>query len=112
MESVLKGAGDAGKAVGLYNQIQERAFGDKSHNIGSLSEIDADKLLDERARELYWEGHRRTDLIRFGKFLTKSWAWKGGNVSGVNSIDSKYLLFPLPSTDVSANSNLKQNDGY
>ncbi len=112
VETALKGAGDAGKAVGLYNQIQERAFGDKSHNIGSLSEIDADKLLDERARELYWEGHRRTDLIRFGKFLTKSWAWKGGNVSGVNSIDSKYLLFPLPSTDVSANSNLKQNDGY
>lgn len=112
VEAALKGAGDAAKAVEVYNKIQERAFGDKSHNIGSLSEINADKLLDERSRELYWEGHRRTDLIRFGKFLTKSWAWKGGNASGVSSIDSKYLLFPLPSTDVSANSNLKQNEGY
>jgi hypothetical protein len=112
VEATLKGAGDPVKAVNLYNQIQERAFGNKSHNIGSLTEIDADRLLDERARELYWEGHRRTDLIRFGKFLTKSWAWKGGNASGINSIDSKYTLFPLPSTDVSANSNLKQNEGF
>ncbi|MCR5455233.1 MAG: RagB/SusD family nutrient uptake outer membrane protein, partial [Bacteroidales bacterium] len=61
---------------------------------------------------LYWEGHRRTDLIRFGQYLSKSWTWKGGNALGVSSLDSKYLVFPLPSTDVSANTNLTQNEGY
>ncbi len=112
VEATLRGSGNSAKAVELYNKIQERAFGNNNHNISSLSEITLDDLLDERAKELYWEGHRRTDLIRFGKYLTKSWAFKGGNASGTNAIDSKYLLFPLPSTDVSANSNLKQNEGF
>jgi hypothetical protein len=61
-------------------------------------------LLSERGRELYWEGVRRTDLIRFGVFL-KPWAYK-------TTDDAHYLVFPIPAASLAANPNLKQNDGY
>lgn len=115
VECALRGAGnaDATKAILCYNRIQERAYGNTSHNINSLGDLSLDKLLDERARELYWEAHRRTDLIRFNRFIDgKSWSWKNGSFVGSERIDAKYLLYPLPSTDLSANSNLVQNPGY
>lgn len=114
VEAVMRGGnGSEAKAVSLWNAIQERAFGDSSHNISTLAEIDFKDLIDERARELYWEGHRRTDLIRFQMFINnKNWSWKGGSHSGNVRIDNKYLIYPLPSTDISANSNLQQNPGY
>jgi hypothetical protein len=66
--------------------------------------INLDNLLDERGRELYWEGWRREDLIRFGKFLD-TWQLKPSD-------DPKYLLFPIPVDDLAVNPNLKQNPGY
>jgi starch-binding outer membrane protein, SusD/RagB family len=70
-------------------------------------------ILDERGRELNLEGHRRTDLIRFGKFSGSSyiWPWKGGVAAGT-SISSDYNLFPIPATALQANRNLTQNPGY
>jgi hypothetical protein len=65
---------------------------------------DPNTLLAERGRELYWESWRRQDLIRFGVFL-KPWALKPND-------DPKYLLFPIPSAQLIANPNLKQNAGY
>jgi hypothetical protein len=52
-------------------------------------------------------------LVRFGKFTTSDylWAWKGGEYGG-KSVDPKYNVFPIPSADLSANPNLKQNPGY
>ncbi|MES2775504.1 MAG: RagB/SusD family nutrient uptake outer membrane protein [Bacteroidota bacterium] len=61
-------------------------------------------LLAERGRELYWESHRRTDLIRFGVFL-KPWQYK-------TSTDAKNLVFPVPNQALAANPNLVQNTGY
>jgi starch-binding outer membrane protein, SusD/RagB family len=60
-----------------------------------------------------WEGHRRTDLIRYGQFTTGTylWAWKGGVASGTG-VDSKYNLYPIPADDLAANPNLTQNPGY
>jgi len=106
------GGGSTSTAVDYINQLRERAYGDASGNITS-SNLTLDFILDERARELYWEGHRRTDLIRFSKFSTSDyvWPWKGGSENGI-STDAKYNLFPLPSSDLSANPNLKQNIGY
>lgn len=112
-EATLRGGnGDMGNAVNYVNAIRERAFGAASENI-SAADLTLDFLLDERARELYWEGHRRTDLIRFGKFTSSSyvWPWKG-NVSTGTGVDDKYNLFPIPSTDIGANPNLTQNTGY
>lgn len=115
IEAVKRGGsgGSETEAVSLYNKIEERAYGSTKHDISSLSDISLNNLLDERARELYWEGHRRTDLIRFGCFVNnKNWSWKNGVYAGTEKIDSKYLLFPIPSTDMDANSNLVQNEGY
>ena len=69
-------------------------------------------ILDERARELYHEGYRRTDLIRFGAFTTNKyiWQWKGGTHDG-QAVDSKYNIYPIPNTELTANPNL-HNDGY
>ena len=70
-------------------------------------------VLDERARELYWEGHRRQDLIRFNQFTggVKLWQWKGNALNGT-SIDDKYKLYPIPTAELNTNSNLSQNTGY
>ncbi|HNF01752.1 MAG TPA: RagB/SusD family nutrient uptake outer membrane protein, partial [Ferruginibacter sp.] len=86
--------------------------GNASGNI-SAGQLTLQFVLDERARELYWEGHRRTDLIRYGVLTNNAylWPWKGGVSSGTG-VDSKYNLFPIPSSNLVANPNLTQNTGY
>jgi len=69
-------------------------------------------LESERMRELYWEGFRRTDLIRFGGFTEdKVWPWKGGVRDGVVT-ESYRNLFPIPEAELLANPTLRQNAGY
>lgn len=113
-EAVIRGGsgGDAATAVGYINALRQRAYGDNSADI-TQADLTLDFILDERARELFWEAHRRTDLIRFGKFSNTSyvWAWKGGVAEG-RSTDSKYDLYPIPASDIGANPNLVQNPGY
>ncbi len=113
-EAVLRGGsgGDENTALGFINQIRERAYGDNSGNISS-GDLTLDFILDERGRELYWEGHRRTDLVRFGKFAGGEylWSWKGESQDGLPS-DMRNNLFPIPDADVTANPNLQQNPGY
>jgi hypothetical protein len=95
-----------------FNALRQRAYGNAN---GNLSEglITLDIILDERARELYWEGHRRTDLIRYNKFSdgTYLWPWKGGVKTGTG-VDSYRRIYPIPSTETSSNPNIKQNTGY
>jgi hypothetical protein len=106
------GTGDINLAIGYINLLRVRAYGNTSGNIVA-TDLTLDFLLDERARELYWEGHRRTDLIRYNRFVesTYLWPWKGGIASGT-SVSSFRKLFPLPSADMNANTNLIQNTGY
>lgn len=110
-ECVSRGAtgGNISQAVSYVNQIRTRS------NASEITpgDLTLDFILDERARELNFEGHRRTDLIRFGKFTGGSyiWPWKGNNVNGT-SIPSHYNLFPIPQTAIGANPNLTQNPGY
>ena len=92
--------------------MRERAFGNSDNNITD-DQLTLDFLLDERARELYWECHRRTDLIRFGKFTGSEyvWEWKGNVQEGTGS-ESYRDLYPIPANDMMANPNLIQNPGY
>ena len=112
-EAALRGGGGSnGAAVGYINQLRQRAYGNESGNINE-GELTLDFIINERARELYWEGQRRTDLVRFGKFTggTYLWPWKGNAALGT-ATDSKFDVFPLPDADVNANQNLVQNPGY
>ena len=113
-EAVLRGGtgGDRATALGYINQIQERAYGNASNNL-SDADMTLDFILDERARELYWEAHRRTDLIRFNKFTGGDyvWTWKGKVKEGT-STPAYRNLYPIPTNDMTANPNLVQNDGY
>ncbi|MBN1819876.1 MAG: RagB/SusD family nutrient uptake outer membrane protein [Prolixibacteraceae bacterium] len=113
-EAVLRGGsgGDMGTALQYVNLVRERAYGNSNGNI-TQGDLNLDFILDERARELYWECSRRTDLIRFGKFSGGDyiWQWKGAVQEG-KAIDAKYDLFPIPASDVVANINLVQNPGY
>ncbi len=113
-ESVLRGGtgGDATTALGYINLIRQRAYGNASGNISS-GQLTTDFILDERARELYWEGFRRTDLVRYNKFTESSylWPWKGGVSSGTG-VAAFRKIYPIPSRDVNSNTNLVQNTGY
>ena len=111
-EAVLRGGagGSTGQAIEYVNRLRQRAYGNTSGNISTLN---LDGVLSERAKEFYWEGYRRTDLIRFGKFTDGSYVWpfKGGVRAGI-AVAATRSIFPLPSSDVIANTNLVQNPGY
>ena len=112
-EAVVRGGGgDMNLAVSNINELRERAYGDMSGNISS-GDLTLDFILDERSRELYWEGQRRTDLVRYGYFTSGAylWPWKG-NVANGSSVGSFRSLFPLPVRQLSVNPNLTQNEGY
>ena len=106
-EAILRGgtptnAGPYGNtALAIVNAIRT----DPSRGATALSSIDLNGLLDERGRELWWEGWRRQDLIRFRKFLQPF--QEKDYVS-----DPKYLLFPIPDDQLAVNPYLKQNPGY
>ena len=114
-EAVLRGGtgGNRTTALGYINQLRQRAYGTTSIGQVNDTELDLQFILDERARELYWEGHRRTDLIRYGLLTTGTylWPWKGGVASGT-AVDPKYNLFAIPAPNLVANPNLTQNPGF
>lgn len=109
-ECVLRGGGgSASEALGYVNAIRNRSHASPI----AQADLTLDFILDERARELNFEGHRRTDLIRFGKFTGGNylWPWKGGVAEGT-AIPDYYNVFPIPLKAMQANPNLTQNPGY
>ncbi|AXG74137.1 RagB/SusD family nutrient uptake outer membrane protein [Flavobacterium arcticum] len=110
-ECVKRGAagGSESQALDYVNDVRTRS----NATAITAADLTLDFILDERARELNLEGHRRTDLIRFGKFTGGSylWPWKGGAVGGA-AIPSAYNVFPIPQSALEANQNLTQNTGY
>ncbi len=96
------------EALDLINQSKQRAFSaaDWPANRYTTATLTLDELLAERGREFIFEGKRRTDLIRFGKFTSTSW-WDH------QATNQEHLeLFPIPQTQLAINPNLKQNPGY
>ncbi len=109
-ECVLRGGGgNQSEALNYVNQVRDRS----NAELISSADLTLDFILDERARELNLEGHRRSDLIRFNKFTGGSylWPWKG-NVVGGAPIPATYNVFPIPVSALEANLNLTQNPGY
>lgn len=104
------GGGTIDQAVSYVNALRNRANNPLQVSAG---ELDLDLILNERLVELYWESHRRQDLIRFGKFSggAYNWAWKGNAPNGI-PISNTRDLFPIPSVSLGANPNLIQNAGY
>jgi starch-binding outer membrane protein, SusD/RagB family len=102
-EALLRGGSPSAiapiTAVAATNLVRARA------GAPALASVSLDNLIDERGREMYWEGTRRTDLIRFGKFLAP-WQEKP------TQSDAKRLIFPIPGRQLAANPNLTQNPGY
>lgn len=96
------------KAMGYIKELRDRA------GVTTPSSINLDFILKERACELMWEGHRRTDLIRYGYFTAMSYPWpyKGGIPDGKVALPSYRTVYPLLQSDLSENSNLVQNTGY
>ena len=113
-ESVIRGGtgGDPATGLSYLNKLAVRAR-PSDPNANVYAQFTLPYIIKERGRELFWEGFRRTDLIRFGQFTTGAylWAWKGG-IQGGTAVDDHYKIFPIPSTDLSANPNLVQNPGY
>lgn len=90
--------GDNGGALALVNQLRAK------RGAPALGSLDAGSMLDERGRELYWEGFRRIDQVRFGTFAT-TWSEK--------TITEPFrVLFPIPQQAMDSNPNLTQNAGY
>ena len=117
-EAATRGGGNRALALNYVNQIRRRGFGLPVATASASADITDAQLnpqfiLDERAREMHWEGGRRTDLIRYKQFSegTYLWPWKGGIAEG-RGVESKYNLFPIPAADITANPGLKQNPGY
>lgn len=106
-EATLRNGGSQNDALEAVNTLRRRAHAEE------LSSVTLDQILDEKAREFYFEGQRRTDLVRYGYFTGSGylWDWKGGMQNGT-FVNSTYNLFPIPSSDLNVNSNLVQNDGY
>ncbi|HIX53583.1 MAG TPA: RagB/SusD family nutrient uptake outer membrane protein [Candidatus Sphingobacterium stercoripullorum] len=96
------------EVVELINASRKRAFSDQDweNEKYTTASLTLDELLAERGREFIFEGKRRTDLIRFDKFVTTSW-W-----DHKPSNDPNMELFPIPSNQRAINPNLDQNPGY
>lgn len=95
------------EAVDLINQSRQRSFAeeDRAANAYTTATLTMDELLAERGREFIFEGFRRNDLIRFGKFTTESW-WDH------QPSEEHRELFPIPQRQRDLNPNLTQNPGY
>ena len=107
-EATLRAGGNANEALAAVNAIRARA----NAPLFTLP-LTPEMILEEKAREFFFEGQRRTDLIRFGRFAGGEhvWDWKGGVREGAR-ISSHLNVFPIPAAQLLANPNLRQNPGY
>ncbi|MBI1225664.1 MAG: RagB/SusD family nutrient uptake outer membrane protein [Bacteroidetes bacterium] len=90
--------GDSAGALALVNELRSK------RGASALGALDEPTMLDERGREMYWEGFRRVDQVRFGTF---SDTWSEKTVT-----EPFRVLYPIPQQALDSNPNLSQNAGY
>lgn len=118
-EATARGAsnGNIQTAISRIKALRERGYGagndPETINEAWMKADNYRNILDERGRELYWEGVRRTDLIRFNLFTSSQYVWdfKGGVANGTE-VNKRYNLYPIPVSDITVNTKLEQNEGY
>lgn len=108
-EAIARSGGSTEEALIRINELRARA----GAPLASATEFNTQFVMDERSRELYWEGLRRSDLIRDGKFVSGSYLWpfKAGVAQGAAS-ENHRKIFPLPEDVLLVNPNLQQNPNY
>ena len=105
----LNGNNTTADGTEAINKLRKRANATTREGSYSLNEI-----CDEWSREFYFEGIRRTTLVRFNRFggnTDYTWQWKGGEKAG-KSFDATKNIFAIPVNELQSNGNLKQNPGY
>ncbi|MFD2969257.1 RagB/SusD family nutrient uptake outer membrane protein [Sphingobacterium bambusae] len=109
-EALMRKNGGAAtsEAVELINASRVRAFRPEDWNAAryTTASLTLDELLAEKGREFIFEGKRRTDIIRFGRFINGSW-WDHTPTN-----DAQKEIYPIPYTQLANNPNLIQNPGY
>jgi hypothetical protein len=94
--------------LAIVNQIRTVHGG-----VDPYASLTAASFLAERGREMFFEGWRRQDMIRFGVF-NNAWRFHDADPAdnlgphGINHVN----ILPLPDAQLNANKNLKQNPGY
>ena len=104
----LNGGATTSEGTNAINALRSRAHATEKAGY-SLNDI-----LDEWSREFYFEGRRRIDLVRYGKFggsTDYKWQYKGGTYAG-RDFESYRNIYAIPTNDITANGTLKQNTGY
>lgn len=107
----LNGGKTSQEGTRILNKLRARA---NASTRAESSNYSLNEICDEWAREFYFEGMRRTTLVRFGLFggnTGYNWDWKGGEQAG-KDFEAYKNLYPIPLTQLQSNSNLKQNPGY
>lgn len=100
----------SGDAAGALTTLNQKVSGVSIRSRTGLpdfsaAEMNLDGLLAERARELSWEGHRRTDMIRCGRFLN-------ARIPDKDVSADFRILYPIPQSEINKNKKLTQNPGY
>ena len=109
-EAALRKNINTSYALTYVNALRTRAGEERL----TAARLTVDEVLNERARELYWECFRRTDLIRYNRFVegTYLWPFKGGVAAGTAVADFR-KLYPIPANVVLASGGvIRQNTGY
>ncbi len=107
-EAMNELGGPSAAAVGLVNQLRERAFDPADYvpyQAGNFTQDSfRDMIMDERVRELAFEAKRRQDMVRAGTF---SGTWEFKTIT-----DPYRVVFPIPQVQLDSNPNMTQNPGY
>ena len=109
-EAINEISGPTQEVIDLINQVRTKAKATPLV-LADFSSTDAlrEAILDERGWEFYFEGKRREDLIRHGKYIS---AKRNHPVDPLPGAEEFRVLMPIPLTELDNNPNMEQNPGY